>query len=226
MWHPSPNSLPALLGNLAESGWHREEGCNLSTQHNDTLLCPSTNFGTWWHPWCPHPWWLAGWSSFGLQIPYKAVSHGMNASNLQICQTVKTPMRQWTLNSNHSQTQHPKRVWEIRQGQSTAVAIFDLSHNLFVVSDLAPDVLVEGKVWELHIIQPLLGCFLVLQTNLGYENWMVLKQMVLNKDGQALLVWCVLQWWLGWSATNHHPGLLAWHWVGLVCWPKWWCLTM
>ena len=50
MWSLSLNSLPALLGNLAESRWHKEEGCSLITQLNNTLLHPSTNFGMSWHP--------------------------------------------------------------------------------------------------------------------------------------------------------------------------------
>ena len=43
------------------------EGCNPGTQCNDTPLSPSTNFDTWWHPWCPHSWRLAGLSSYLLQ---------------------------------------------------------------------------------------------------------------------------------------------------------------
>ena len=30
----------------------------------------------------------------------------------------------------------------------------------------------------------------------------------------------------GWLAASYHPGLLVWHWVGLVCQPNWWLLTM
>ena len=51
-------------------------------------------------------------------------------------------------------------------------------------------------------------------------------QVEWNEVGQALLVWCVLWWWLGQSTTDHHPGLLVWHWVGLVCQPSQWLLTV
>ena len=46
-----------------------------------------------------------------------------------------------------------------------------------------------------------------------------------NEGDQAPLVQCVLQWWLRQLTTSHHPGLLVWHWVGLVCQPNWWLLT-
>ena len=76
----------------------------------------------------------------------------------------------------------------------------------------------EGQVWVLPIIQPLLRMFA--------RSW---RQILVMK-----IEWCwsrwdwtrmtgpswfnvYLQWWLGWSATDHNPGLLAWHWVGLIC---------
>ena len=37
---------------------------------------------------------------------------------------------------------------------------------------------------------------------------------------QALLVQCTLQQWLGQSDADHHPGWLAWHYIGHVCWSQ------
>ena len=99
------------------------------------------------------------------------------------------------------------------------LTVSGLGPNLTVVPDLTPDSLGEDQFWALPFVQQLPGCCL------GYGNWTVLKQVGLNEGDRALLVWCVLQWWLGQSAAGHHPGLLAWHWIGLVYQPNWWCLT-
>ena len=77
MWCPTLNSLPALWGNLAESRYHKEEGCDLSIQLNDRMLCPSANL-----------WRLAGLSSCGPKFPYRAVCHGMEAWILSISVTL------------------------------------------------------------------------------------------------------------------------------------------
>ena len=50
-------------------------------------------------------------------------------------------------------------------------------------------------------------------------------QVEMNEGDQALLVWCVLQWWLGQSTASHCLGLLVCNWVGLVCQLNWWLLT-
>ena len=50
-------------------------------------------------------------------------------------------------------------------------------------------------------------------------------QVEWNEGGHAPLVQCVLPWWLEWSTAGHHPGLLVWHWVGLVCLSNWCLLT-
>ena len=63
----------------------------------------------------------------------------------------------------------------------------------------------------------------------GDESWLWKLNGVdageMEWGGQTPLVQCVLQWWFGWSTASHHPGLLVWHWVGLVCQPNWWLLT-
>ena len=74
------------------------------------------------------------------------------------------------MNSDHSQTWGLERMKAIGQGWPTAVAISNLSLDLLVVPDLTPDVLGEDQVWALSIIQPLLGCVLVMEINLDYEN--------------------------------------------------------
>ena len=58
----------------------------------------------------------------------------------------------------------------ISQGWPPAVALSSLDLDLFVVSNLTPEVLGEDQVWALPIIQLLLGCLLVAETNVSYEN--------------------------------------------------------
>ena len=53
----------------------------------------------------------------------------------------------------------------IGDGQPTAIAISDISLDLFVMPNLTPDVLDEDQVWALPIVQPLLGCLLVMETS-------------------------------------------------------------
>ena len=77
-WCISLNSSPIPPGNLVKNEWHRGEGCNPGTQCDDILLSPIANFGMQWHPWCPHPWKLAGCSSYGLWVPCGAISHSVN----------------------------------------------------------------------------------------------------------------------------------------------------
>ena len=86
-----------------------------------------------------------------------------------------------------------------------------------VAPDLAYDVLAVAQVWAPPIILQLPGGLLVMEMSLDYGNWMVLIQVGWTKGGQALMVQYVFQWWLGQSATDHHPGLLVWHWVELAC---------
>ena len=54
--------------------------------------------------------------------------------------------------------------------QPITLVVSDLSLSLTVVPDLTPDVLGEDQAWALPTIQPLLGCLLVRETNLGYGN--------------------------------------------------------
>ena len=61
---------------------------------------------------------------------------------------------------------------------------------------------------------------------------MVLTQVEWNEGDQALLVWCILWWWLGWSTASHQPGLLVFL-LSWACFPtelmapdSWtWCLV-
>ena len=46
-----------------------EGGCDPNTQHGNTLLGHSANFGRWWHLSCPHPWRLVNWFSYDLWAP-------------------------------------------------------------------------------------------------------------------------------------------------------------
>ena len=97
-WFKASKVLTLLLSSS------RGEWCNLSNQHNDTPLNPSTDFGRWWHLSCPHPWRLAGWFSYGLWTPCGIAGHSLNARNLQIYWILMTLMRKLTPNFGHSQT--------------------------------------------------------------------------------------------------------------------------
>ena len=174
----------------------------------------------WWHPWCPHPWRPTGFSSYGLWVPYGAVSYGIEprASGPIRAQRCWWDGRYWTLI-----TLEP-RVWRVwRQlARDSPLLLMPLTSALTSSgTQLTPDVLGKDQVWALLFIQPLLGYLLVMEINLGYKNWMVLKQVGLIKNDWAPLVWCVLQWGPGWSVSGHHPGLLSWQWVGLVWQPIW-----
>ena len=128
-------------------------------------------------------------------------------------QTLTTLMRKLMLNFGH--------FWIHNLTRAPGL---DLS--LAVAPNLIPGVLVGGQVWAPPIIQQLLGGLLVTEMSLDCKNWMVLMQAEWNKDDQALLIWCVLWWWLGQSTADHHQGLPVWHWVGLVCQTSWWLLTV
>ena len=110
-------------------------------------------------------------------------------------------------------------------GPPITLVVSGLGPDFAVAPHLTSDVLAEGQAWAPPIIQQLPGGLLVMETSLDYRNWMVLTQVEWNEGDQALLVWYVLQWWLGWSTASHHPDLLVWYWVGLVHQPNWWCLT-
>ena len=129
------------------------------------------------------------------------------------------------LNSCHfkSMTDESEGDWVM---PTITLIVPSLDLGLIVAPDLAPGVPVCDQAWEPPIILQLLGGLLFMETNLDYKNWMVLMQVEWNEGDQALLVWCVLWWWLGQSTASHHPGLLVWCWVGLVCQPNWWPQTM
>ena len=133
-------------------------------------------------------------------------------------------MRMLMLNFCHFQIPDLMRAKATEAGPPITLSVFSLGPSLTVVPGLAPDVLGEGQVWAPPITQQLLGHLLVMETSLDYKNGMVLKQVGWSEGDQALLVQCVLQWWLGKSTAGHHPGSLVWHQIGLVCQPNWWCL--
>ena len=101
-----------------------------------------------------------------------------------------------------------------------------LKLGLAVAPNLILGTLGYGLIWAPLIMQQLLGGLLVMETDLDCWSWMVSTQVEWSEDIQALLVWCILQWWLGWSTTGLHPGLPDWHQVGLVCQPNPWLLTV
>ena len=74
------------------------------------------------------------------------------------------------VNFCHFQTHDLMRVKVSGVGPSITLIVSGLSLSLTTAPDLTPDGLDEGKVWALPIIQLLLGCLLVMETNLGYEN--------------------------------------------------------
>ena len=100
-----------------------------------------------------------------------------------------------------------------------------LNLGLTVAPSLILGALAWGFIWAPPIIQQLFRGLLVTKMGLDYKSWMVLMQVEWSKDIQALLVWCIFWWWLGQSTAGLHPGLLDWHWIGLVCQPNWWLLT-
>ena len=55
-------------------------------------------------------------------------------------------------------------------GLPITLIVSDLGLSLAVVPDLTPHVLGEDQVWALPIIQLLLGCLLVMETNLCYKK--------------------------------------------------------
>ena len=55
---------------------------------------------------------------------------------------------------------------------------------------------------------------------------MALIWVELHEGSWAPVVWCVLQWWPGWSTACLHLGLLALHWVVPVYQPIQWLLIM
>ena len=178
----------------------------------------------WWHPWCPHPWRLAGWTSYGLQVPAgpSAMAWMPEPPSLSLMPLTRRLM----LNFCHFQIHDLLRMKVTRVGPPISLITPGLDLSLTVAADLASGVPVGGQVWASPIILQLLRGLLFMEMNLGYKRWMVLMQVEWNEDDQALLVCCVLQWWLWQSTTSHHPGLLVWCWVELVCQPNWWLLTM
>ena len=134
-------------------------------------------------------------------------------------------MRKLTLNFGHFWIHDLMRARVTRVGPPITLIAPSLNLCHAVVPDLTPGVLVSGQVWAPPIIQQLLGGSLFIEMSLDYKHWMVLMQVEWNEGDQALLVWCVLQWQIECSTTNHYPGLPVWHWVGLVCQPSWWLLT-
>ena len=180
----------------------------------------------WRHLSCPHPWRLAGWSSYGLWIPCGAISHGVNALNLQIWWTLMTLMRKLTLNFGHFQIHDLVRAKMMGMGLPIILIAPGLNLGLPVVPSLILGTLAWGHVWASPIIQQLLEGLLVTETGLDYGSWMVLMQVEWSKGIQALLVWCIFQWWFGQSTASLHPCLPDWHWVGLLCQPSQWLPTM
>ena len=85
-----------------------------------------------------------------------------------------------------------------------------LDLSLAVVPNLILCTLSWGHIWAPPNMQQLSGGLLVMETGLDYWSWMVLMQVEWSKDVQALLVQCILWWWLG----NQLPAFTQAYWIG------------
>ena len=148
-WCLPLNSSPTPPDNPVRNKWHREERCHLSTQHDDTLLSPSANFGMWWCPWCPHLWRLAGWSSYGLWAPCGAIGQGVSAWILLTSQTLMTLMRKLMLSFGHFWIHDLMRVKVTGVGLPIVLVAPSLDLCLSVVPNHAPGSMAGGQVWLL-----------------------------------------------------------------------------
>ena len=137
-------SVPELLTNSPGyplwNGWCREEGCGLSTLHDNTLLSPNTNFGRWQHPSYPHPWKPVGWFPCGLQFLCN-ISHDMSAGSPLICKTMMTLVRLLTLSSYHSWIHDPVKSDMPGAILPTGLVTAGCNHGLTV----AYGVMVDGQ---------------------------------------------------------------------------------
>ena len=143
----------------------------------------------------------------------------MDASILPTSQTLMTLMTKLMLCSYHSWIcdlmKEKATMWSLPQLLlSLALVLASPWHLAFFLLSCPRPTLghlpLFGGSWEVGWSW---GQILVSEIKWHHCRWNKIKPI------QALLVQCVLQWWLGWLTTCLHLGLWVWHWVVLAYQP-------
>ena len=179
----------------------------------------------WWHPWCPHPWRLAGWSSYGLWVPCGDVSHGVDALILLISLTLMPLMRKLMQNFCHFWIHDLMRAKATEVGPPITLIVSDLDPSLAV----APNPHYWCTGWGPSLGTSHHSAAAMKFAGHGDKSWLWRLNdvdAVGMEQGWPGPLGAVCPSVMAWVISHQpSPRLTGLHWVGLACQASWWLLT-